>query len=53
MTNLNSILKCRDITLSIKVLLVKAMAFPVLMYGCENWTIKKAKELMVFNCGVR
>ena len=44
MTNLNSILKCRDITLPIKVLLVKAMAFPVVMYGCESWTIKKAEH---------
>ena len=41
MTNLDSILKCRDITLSTKVLLVKAMVFPVVMYGCESWTIKK------------
>ena len=43
MTNLDSILKSRDITLSTKVLLVKAMAFPVVMYGCESWTIKKAE----------
>ena len=42
MTNLDSILKSRDITLSTKVRLVKAMAFPVVMYGCESWTIKKA-----------
>ena len=42
MTNLDSILKSRDITLSTKVHLVKAMAFPVVMYGCESWTIKKA-----------
>ena len=42
MTNLDSILKCRDITLPTKVHLVKAMVFPVVMYGCENWTIKKA-----------
>ena len=42
MLNLDSILKSRDITLSTKVHLVKAMAFPVVMYGCENWTIKKA-----------
>ena len=41
MTNLNSILKNRDITLLTKVLIVKAMAFPVVMYGCESWTIKK------------
>ena len=43
MTNLDSILKCRDITLPIKVHLVKAMVFPVFMYGCESWTIKKAE----------
>ena len=43
MTNLDSILKSRDITLSTKVHLVKAMVFPVVMYGCENWTIKKAE----------
>ena len=42
MTNLNSVLKCRDITLATKVRLVKAMAFPVVMYGCESWTVKKA-----------
>ena len=44
MTNLESILKSRDITLPTKVRLVKAMVFPVVMYGCENWTIKKAKH---------
>ena len=44
MTNLDSILKSRDITLSTKVHLVKAMVFPVVMYGCENWTIKKAER---------
>ena len=43
MTNINSILKSRDITLSTKVSLVKAMVFPVVMYGCESWTIKKAE----------
>ena len=43
MTNLNSILKSRDITLPTKVCLVKAMVFPVVMYGCESWTIKKAE----------
>ena len=43
MTNLDSILKSRDITLPTKVYLVKAMVFPVVMYGCESWTIKKAK----------
>ena len=42
MTNLDSILKSRDITLPTKVRLVKAMAFPVVMYGCESWTVKKA-----------
>ena len=54
MTHLDSILKSRDITLSTKVHLVKAMVFPVVMYGCENWTIKKAEseELMLLNCGV-
>ena len=44
MTNLDSILKSRDITLSAKVCLVKAMVFPVVMYGCESWTIKKAEH---------
>ena len=44
MTNLDSILKSRDITLSTKVPLVKAMVFPVVMYGCESWTIKKAER---------
>ena len=55
MTNLDSILKSRDVTLPTKVRLVKAMVFPVVMYGCEGWTIKKteAEELMLFNCGVR
>ena len=43
MTNVDGILKSRDITLSTKVLLVKAMVFPVVMYGCEVWTIKKAE----------
>ena len=43
MTNLDSILKSRDISLPTKVCLVKAMVFPVVMYGCENWTIKKAQ----------
>ena len=43
MTNLDSILKSRDITLSTKVHLVKAMVFPVVMYGCESWTVKKAE----------
>ena len=55
MTNLDSILKSRDITLSTKVRLVKAMVFPVVTYGYESWTMKKlsAKELMLLNCGVR
>ena len=44
MTNLNSILKSRDITLPTKVHLVKAMVFPVVMYGCESWTVKKAER---------
>ena len=44
MTNLDSILKSRDITLSTKVCLIKAMVFPVVMYGCESWTIKKAER---------
>ena len=44
MTNLDSIFKSRDITLSTKVHLVKAMVFPVVMYGCENWTIKRAER---------
>ena len=54
MTNLDSILKSRDITLSTKVHLVKAMVFPVVMYGCESWTVKKAerRRLMLLNCGV-
>ena len=44
MTNLDSIFRSRDITLSIKVRLVKAMVFPVVMYGCESWTIRKAER---------
>ena len=55
MTNLDSIFKSRDITLPTKVHLVKAMVFPVVMYGCESWTVKKAEsseELMLLNCGV-
>ena len=51
-TNLDSILKSRDITLSKKVCLVKAMVFPVVMYKCESWTMNKAKHLMLLNCGV-
>ena len=55
MTNLDSMLKSTDITLLTKVHLVKTMVFPVVMYGCESWTIKKAEhteELMLLNCGV-
>ena len=54
MTNLDSIFKSRDITLSTKFSLVKAMIFPIVMYGCKSWTIKKAEheELMLLNCGV-
>ena len=54
MTNLDSILKSRDINLPTKVHLVKAMVFPVVMYGCESWAIKKLsdKELMILNCGI-
>ena len=54
MTNLDSILKSRDITLPTKVHLIKAMIFPVVMYGCESWTVKKAEhqKFMLLNCGV-
>ena len=56
MTNLDSKLKSRDITLPTNVCLVKAMVFPVVVYGCKNWTVKKAvksaEELMLLNCGV-
>ena len=55
MTNLDSILKSRDITLPTKVCLVKAMVFPTVMYGCESWTITlqlRAEELMLLNCDV-
>ena len=54
MTNLNSILKSRDITLPTKVRLVKAMVFPVVTYGYESWTVKKAEcqRLMLLNCGI-
>ena len=54
MTNLDSILKSRDTTLPTKVHLVKAMVFPVVLFGCESWTIRKlsAEELMLLNCGV-
>ena len=54
MTNLDSILKSRDITLPIKAHLVKSVVFLVVIYGCESWTIKRlsAEELMLLNCGV-
>ena len=53
MTNLDSILKSRDITLPTKIHLVKAMVFLVVKYGCESWTIKlSTEELMLLNCGV-
>ena len=54
MTNLDSILKSRDITLPTKVHLVKAMVFPVVMYGCESCTVKKAEhqKLLLLNCGI-
>ena len=53
MTNLDSILKSRDTTLPTKVRLVKAMVFPVVMYGCESWTVKKAecRRIDALNCG--
>ena len=51
MTNLDSIFKSRDITLLTKVRLVKALVFLVVTYGCESWTVKKAEELMLLNCG--
>ena len=54
MTNLDSIFKSRDITLSTKVRLVKAMVFPVVMYGCESWTVKKAerRKIDALKCSV-
>ena len=54
MTNLNSILKSRDIPLPTKIRLVKAMVFPVVMYGCESWAVKKAESRRIdaLNCGV-
>ena len=54
MSNLDSILKSRDVTLPTKVHLVKAMVFSVVMYGCESWTVRRlsAKELMLLNCVV-
>ena len=51
MTNLDSVLKKADITLPTKARLVKAMVFPVVMYKCESWTIRKAEQLMLSNCG--
>ena len=54
MTNLDSVLKSRDVTLLTKVRIVKAMVFPVVTYGCESWTVKKAehqRELRSSNCG--
>ena len=53
MTNIDSILKSRDITLPTEAHLVKAMAFPVVIHECESWTIKKVEELMLLDCGVR
>ena len=54
MTNLDSIFKSKDITLPTKVCLVKAMVFPVVLYGCESWIVKKlsTEELILLNCGV-
>ena len=54
MTNLDNILKSTDITLPTKVCLIKAKVFPTVMYGCENWTIRKlsVEELMLLNCSV-
>ena len=54
MDNLDNLLKSRDITLPTNVLLVKAIVFPIVMYGCDSWTIKKVstEELMLLNCGV-
>ena len=54
MTNLDSVLKSKDITLLIKVCIVKAMVFPVVMYVCESWTIKKAEhgKIDALNCGI-
>ena len=52
-TNLDSVLKSKDITLTTEVCIVKAMVFPVVMYGCESWTIRRRsdEELMLLNCG--
>ena len=51
-TNLDRVFKNRKITLPTKVCIVKAMVFPVVMYGCESWTIRKAEEWMLSNCGL-
>ena len=55
MTNLDSVLKSRDVTLPTKICIVKAMVFPVVIFGCESWTIKKAEHqrIDILNCGVR
>ena len=55
MTNLDSVLKSRDVTLLTKVHIVKAVVLPVVMYGCESWIVKKAKRrrIDVLNCGAR
>ena len=50
MTNLDSVLKSKDITLQTKVHIIKAMVFPEVTYGCESWTVKKAEELVLSNC---
>ena len=50
-TNLDSVLQSRDITLPTKVRIVKAMVFPVVIYGCESWTVRSTEELMPSNCG--
>ena len=53
MMNLDNVLKCRNITLPTKIRIVKVMVFPVVIYGCENWTLKvRTKELMLLNCDV-
>ena len=52
MTSLDSVLKSRDISLPTKVCLLKAMIFPVVMYGCESWATKKAEEMLLLKCGV-
>ena len=53
MTNLDGVLKSKDVTLPIKIHLVKAMVLPIIIYGCEGWTIKlSTEELMLLNCGV-